>query len=90
MATPPIIISNGGVAEELAVGLKPTDPNEKREAWKIILDNVDRLNQKATNNAADRPVARRLRQPDPARSPRIYWRLANENKHSDETDADAG
>ncbi len=74
---PPIIISNGGVAEALAEGLI-AKKGDKREPYKIILDNVAALNKRCNTRNKDygvRPVGRSLRKGAGAR---IYWRLARE------------
>ncbi len=86
MAKPPIIISNGGVAEELARGLEPA-AGEKGEAWEIIMRNVKKLNKKATDKEPVFPVAKRLG--GGPLDPGIIWRLSNENKHPQETGVDA-
>ncbi len=86
MAKPPIIISNGGIAEELARGLEPAT-GEKGEAWEIILNNVDRINKRVkTKGPQPRPVAMSLDYPADAR---IYWRLEDENEDLNETGAGA-
>ena len=96
---PPIIISNGGVAEALADGLIAKDGNEP--AYEIILDNVRKLNAKCGDDQkpewTDRPVAKSL---GTGASAKIYWRLASEDneasdpvgmhgKHPRETGRDA-
>jgi len=78
MARPPIIISNGGIAGELARGLEPAT-GEKGEAWEIILGNVNRINKRyKTKGPEPKPVAMSLDSPADAR---IYWRLENEDEY---------
>lgn len=87
MAKPPIIISNGGVAEELARGLVPGSDEKGKQAWEIILDNVDRINKRVrTKGLGPKPVAMSLESPADAR---IYWRLEDEDEDSNETGAGA-
>ena len=83
MAKPPVIISNGGIAEELAKGLEPGSGEKEKLAWKIILRNVNNLNQRAINEEAPFPVARSLEDNFP--DAKIYWRLSNDTPHSQET-----
>ena len=92
MAKPPIIISNGGIAEELAKDLRPADPNDPRkEAYKIILDNVEKMNDLVSGKNSGNlplPVAMSLsEQHGPAR---IYWRLSNEPEHPGNVETGAG
>lgn len=86
MAKPPVIISNGGIAEELARGLEPAT-GEKGKAWEIILGNVDRINKRyKTKGPEPKPVAMSLDSPADAR---IYWRLDYEEENDNETGAGA-
>ena len=83
---PPVIISNGGVAEELAKDLAPADPRDRRLAYQIIMDNIRELNKRCQDTTDPlRPVGRKINPAKkPARSTRVYWRLANEAWHPDE------
>ncbi len=87
MAKPPIIISNGGIAEELARGLEPGSGENEKQAWKIIMRNVKDLNKKATDDDPPFPVAKSLK--GGKTDPGIIWRLSDEDKHTRETGADA-
>lgn len=87
MAKPPVIISNGGIAEELAKGLIPASGENEKKAWKIIMRNVKELNEKAVHDIDPFPVARSLHG-DPE-DPAILWRLSNEKEHLKETGKDA-
>jgi len=88
MARPPIIISNGGIAEELARGLEPGSGEKGKQAWEIILDNVERINKRyKTKGPEPKPVAMSL---ENYKDARIYWRLENEDEYPDyETGAGA-
>jgi len=86
MAKPPIIISNGGIAGELARGLEPGSGENEKHAWKIIMRNVKELNQRAIDEEIPFPVAKSLHEDHP--EAKIIWRLSNEKKHPHET-ADA-
>jgi len=87
MARPPIIISNGGIAEELANGLVPGPGENEKQAWKIIMRNVKDLNKRAKDEDQPFPVAKSLSdEPDKAK---IIWRLSNEEKHERETGVEA-
>jgi len=88
MAKPPIIISNGGIAEELAKGLVPGPGENEKQAWKIIMRNVKELNKKATDRKPVFPVAKSLKGGDT--DPGIIWRLSNEDEHTQEIGEDAG
>lgn len=87
MAKAPIIISNGGIAEELAKGLVPAT-GVRGKAEEIILRNVEELNERMNKKKTlgPRPVAMSLEYPARAR---IYWRLDNEEEHENETGAGA-
>ncbi|MCK4825130.1 hypothetical protein KA005_55795 [bacterium] len=86
MAKPPIIISNGGIAEELAKGLKPATGDNEKDAWKIIMRNVKELNQRKAKGESSYPVAKSLSEEHG--EARIIWRLSDEKEHPHET-ADA-
>ena len=83
MARPPIIISNGGIAEELARGLEPGPGENEKQAWKIIMSNVENLNKRAKDEKPPFPVAKSLS--DKHGEARIIWRLSNEQAHEHET-----
>jgi len=87
MARPPIIISNGGIAEELARGLEPGPGENEKQAWKIIMRNVKELNKRAIKEERPFPVAKSLHKDND--EAKIIWRLTGENKHPHETGADA-
>lgn len=84
MARAPIIISNGGIASALTVGLIPATrgikPTKKEEAdtVKIIMKNLRALNAKKTGEHS--PVARSLK----GNGPKIYWRLKGEKLNAKE------
>ena len=82
MPIPPIIISNGGIAEELARGLEPGSGEKEKQAWKIIMRNVKELNQRAIKEEPPFPVAKSLHGNYP--EARIIWRLSNEKEHPHE------
>lgn len=81
---PPIIISSGsGIAGVLAEGLKSEDG---REAWKVIADNVDKLNERITGENSKNlpiPVAMSLEGTRKGRQPLIYWRLETDKACED-------
>lgn len=82
MARPPIVISNGGMAEALADGLKPEDTNDTRKPYEIILENVNKMNiPGAGNNGLGSPVAKTLSGRNRDNDPRIYWRFENEDEY---------
>ena len=74
MAQPPIIISNGGMASALTEGLVPKN-NPNGDPADVIMANVRKLNQKAREDASDRPVAGMLKA---GKDAKVLWRLANE------------
>jgi len=86
MARPPIIISNGGIAEELARGLEPAT-GVRGEAWEIIMRNVEGLNQRVNGKKRPYPVAMSLF--EERSEARIIWRLSDEKEHPRETGAGA-
>ncbi len=87
MAKPPIIISNGGMASELARGLVP-GPGENRKAEKIILENVKELNERVTgNNPGNKPLPVAMSLAEQSGAARIYWRLSDEKEIPSETGA---
>ena len=83
MARPPIVISNGGIADALAEGLIPGDDKSAQTpsaAALIILANVNGLNGRGpTDNP---PVAKSLSGSNKKSEPRIYWRLEDEAPYS--------
>ena len=82
MARPPIVISNGGMAESLAYGLKVADSTDTREPYEIILANVENMNKPgAKNNGLGPPVAKSLSGRNRDNSPRIYWRFEMEDEY---------
>lgn len=87
MTRPPIIISNGGVASELAKDL--TSKIEGMEAYQVIKRNVDAMNERVEKDdfSQPHPVAKSLGSKGKAR---IIWRMSDEEtKYKDEVDHDA-
>ena len=88
MARAPIVVSNGGIASALTVGLIPATrgikPTKMEEAdtVKIIMKNLKALNAKSTGKYS--PVARSLNPSSPGNGPKIYWRLRGETPHGKE------
>ena len=76
MARPPIIISNGGIAGELARGFK-----DEELAEEIIMDNIKRLNKLDEKNEYNPyTVASWINDSNTnSKAPRILWHLNTEN-----------
>ncbi len=77
MARPPIVISNGGIAEALTIDLVPKT-GDSRSVEKIIMDNVANLNLRQPGSQPPAPVAKSLSGSNKNSEPRIYWRLEGE------------
>jgi hypothetical protein len=76
MARPPIIISNGGVAEALATGIN--DPQAEAK----IIANVKKLNERSKENHSgfkQRPIVREIISDVKKEDPSILWCLADED-----------
>jgi hypothetical protein len=63
MAKPPIIISNGGIADALTEGLEAID--QTKEAHAVLMDNVRKMNKLVLDrktNDPKYPVVRKLKE----------------------------
>ena len=76
MAQPPIIISNQGLFEQLARGC--TGKDDIRDVITQMKLNLGILNEKARNDAPDRPILRRIESSSKKQDARYLWCLANE------------
>lgn len=79
MARPPIIISNGGILQALLDGITVKNLNQitVKGIEDTIMGNIANLNEKASGNKIDRPIARRIESKN-KKDPKILWCLANE------------